>query len=162
MRQAGFKPATAPTTLVWIASQKVSRKLILSSHTHRPVQFIPLKWYNFLNNFDFAKRWNKAIFFDHCLPPRKHILGTKGIKLHTRRLSFFAYHVFVSNLHTHIWQQKRACHKLNWLSWTQRNTPVGITSIRGGFESRPTQTYLLHYTKKEHQGRSMLYNKKHQ
>ena len=47
MRQAGFKPATAPTPLVWIASQKVSRKLILSSHTHRPVQFIPLKWYNF-------------------------------------------------------------------------------------------------------------------
>ena len=47
MRQVGFKPATAPTPLGWIASQKVSRKLILSSHTHRPVQFIPLKWYNF-------------------------------------------------------------------------------------------------------------------
>ena len=34
MRQAGFKPATAPTPLVWIASQKVPRKSILSSHTH--------------------------------------------------------------------------------------------------------------------------------
>ena len=103
MRQAGFKPATAPTTLVWIASQKVSRKLILSSHTHRPVQFIPLKWYNsFQINFDFTKHWHEAIFFDHCLPPRKHILGTKGIKLHTRRLSFFAYHVSFRSTHTHM------------------------------------------------------------
>ena len=101
MRQAGFKPATAPTPLVWIASQKGIKKInsqfthtqTSSIHTTQVVQFLlaPI-----LRN-DGTKQ-----FFDHCLPPRKHILGTKGIKLHTRRLSFFAYHVSFRFTHTHM------------------------------------------------------------
>ena len=60
----------------------------------------------FFNNFDFEKRGNKAIF-DRCLPPRKHILGTKGIELHTRRLFYSLLTMFRFDLHTHTYDNKR-------------------------------------------------------
>ena len=56
MRQAGFKPATAPTPLVRIASQKGIKKInsqftytqTSSIHTTQVLHF-------FLNDFDFEK-----------------------------------------------------------------------------------------------------------
>ena len=90
------------------------------------VQFFP-------NKLRFYETLERSNFFEHRLPPRKYILGTKRDKSYTQGgcLSLLPMFSFQST-HTHIWQQKRACHKLNWLSCTQRNIPVGITSIRGG------------------------------
>ena len=66
-----------------------------SIHTTQVVHF-------FLNDFDFEKHWNKAIF-EHCLPTRKHVLETKrDLATHQAAVFYFAYHVSFRSAQTHM------------------------------------------------------------
>ena len=161
MRQAGFKPATAPTPLVWIASQR--NKEINFLPTHRPVQFTPFKCYNFfLDDFDFEKHWNRAIF-EHCPPPRKHKLGKKkGIDIHWTAATHKLLTTFRFNLFTHMEtiskKRELATSQNNWAEHSGKFQSVYLR-LEGG--SNPGQPRLISFiiprgrTKK----RSLLYKK---
>ena len=74
-----------------------------SVHIHTDqFKLIPLKWYIFLIT-SILRNVGPKQFFDHRLPPRKHILGTKRDKSYTLGgcLSLLAMFSFQST-HTHI------------------------------------------------------------